>query len=100
MKSLASKPPSTKCFRALLTIFSAVSFSIPVISAMSTGPLTMRSMTLWTPASDNFLVVTGPTPSKLSNLKSSTIPYGTVLVLYNSIVFKIDREIIRIRINC
>ena len=94
MKSLASKPPSTKCFRALLTIFSAVSFSIPVISAMSTGPLTMRSMTLWTPASDNFLVVTGPTPSKLSNLKSSTIPYSTVLVLYKSIVLKIDREII------
>jgi hypothetical protein len=47
---------------------------------------------LCTPASDNFLVVTGPTPSKLSNLKSSTIPYGTVLVLYNSIVFKNDRK--------
>jgi hypothetical protein len=50
---------------------------------------------LWTPASDNFLVVTGPTPSRLSNLKSSTIPYSTVPVLYKSIDFKIDRKIIK-----
>ena len=57
----------------------------------------MRSMTLWTPASDNFLVVTGPTPSRLSNLKSSTIPYSTVLVLYKSMDFKIDRKIMIIR---
>ncbi len=47
---------------------------------------------LWMPASDNFLVVTGPTPAKLSNLKSSTIPYSTVPVLYKSIVLENDRE--------
>ena len=73
-KSFAINPPSTKPSLAFSQIFDAESTSIPVNSAISTGPLTIRSIILWIPASFNFLVVTGPTPANASNLKSSVIP--------------------------
>ena len=85
-KSFCSNPPSTSDSLAFSTIVDAVSLSIPVISASSTGPRTIKSMMLCTPASLNFFVVTGPTPGKLSNLKSSIIPYVTVLVLYKVVL--------------